>query len=66
MDHDGTLSIEELTDALMMINSFREDRGKAQEEVMKILDVADMNRNGRLNYTEWIIATSHREEQLSE
>jgi Ca2+-binding EF-hand superfamily protein len=29
VDHDGTLSIEELTDALMMIKSFRGNRGKA-------------------------------------
>ena len=29
---------------------------------MKILEVADMNRNGRLNYSEWVIASAHRED----
>ena len=66
IDHNGSLSVEELTDALMLIKSFRGDRSKAQDEVTKILEVADMNRNGGLNYSEWVIASAHRQDQLSE
>ena len=59
IDHNGLLSQGELTEALMLMKSFRGDRGKAQGEVLKILAVADMNRNGGLDYSEWVIATSH-------
>ena len=61
IDHNGLLSENELTEALMLMKSFRGNRSKAQDEVMKILEVADMNRNGGLDYSEWVIATAHSE-----
>ena len=60
MDNDGILSRQEL------IVGFRKIFGVVVEsEVDEIIALADLNGNGELDFSEWLIATQKRQEFLS-
>ena len=52
---DGLLSRQEL------IDGFREIYGEVVElEIDEIMALADLNGNGELDYSEWLVATAKR------
>jgi len=54
-NNDGLLQRSEL------IDGFREVFGEVVEaEVDEIMELADLNGNGELDYSEWLVATSKR------
>ena len=60
MDNDGILSRQELN------VGFRKIFGVVVEsEVDEIIALADLNGNGELDFSEWLIATQKRQEFLS-
>lgn len=60
VDNDGILSRQEL------IVGFRKIFGDVVEsEVDEIIALADLNGNGELDFSEWLVATHKRQEFLS-
>jgi len=51
-DKDGVISVAELSNQL---NKFIEDSTKAKEEAKKIMERVDLNKNGAIDYTEFLI-----------
>mmetsp|Transcript_42606 Transcript_42606/g.40876 ORF Transcript_42606/g.40876 Transcript_42606/m.40876 type:complete len:86 (+) Transcript_42606:904-1161(+) len=55
VNHDGKLSREEL------IEGYRKIYGEfAEEEVDKIMKLADIDGSGEIDYSEWLIATTNK------
>jgi calcium-dependent protein kinase len=63
-DHDGTLNKEELIIGLQRVKP-KEDPKKIAAEVVTILAYIDSNLSGRIDFTEFAIATLEREKLLS-
>ena len=60
VNKDGMLQREEL------IAGFKEIYGEVQEEeVDEIMALADLNGNGELDYSEWLVATLNRKDMIN-
>jgi len=50
-----------------LIAGFRDIYGEVVEsEVDAIMELADLNGNGELDYSEWLVATSKRNDMMNE
>ena len=59
-NQDGSITIEELTSALV---HFHPDRNSALEEAKKI--ISNLSKSGTLDYSEWLIASADQNELLA-
>jgi len=61
VNHDGKLSRQELVDG------YRKIYGEfAEEEVDKIMRLADIDGSGEIDYSEWVMATVNKKKLISE
>jgi calcium-dependent protein kinase len=60
MNRDGIIDRDEL------VKGYKEFLNVDEEQVDKILEVADADGNGEIEYSEWIIATINKKELLSD
>lgn len=61
LNKDGSISKDEL------IHAFKTTYGDSdiEEEVKDIILLADLNGNGELDYSEWLVATMDRKEMIT-
>ncbi|CAD8210826.1 unnamed protein product [Paramecium octaurelia] len=61
-NNDGILSKEELIEGY---NTIYQDREKAEQEVIKILQLIDLNQSGQVDFSEFLMAAMNQEKLVS-
>ena len=61
-DGDGTLTKEELMEGYTKLYGSKE---RAKEAVAALMAIADVDNNGTIDYSEFLLATANRKEILS-